>query len=52
MELEVCKSLFFQFVSSKADASLFLLQKSIVTIYLLIYVDDILVVSSSPQAMQ
>jgi hypothetical protein len=35
------------FTASKADTSLFILRKPIVTIYLLVYVDDIIVVSSS-----
>jgi hypothetical protein len=39
------------FISSKADTSLFLYHKSGVTIYMLIYVDDIIVTSSSDQAL-
>jgi histone deacetylase 1/2 len=35
------------FVASTADISLFILQRPAVTIYLLVYVDDIIVVSSS-----
>jgi hypothetical protein len=38
------------FVASKSDASLFIYQKLGVTIYMLIYVDDIIVVSSSSDA--
>jgi histone deacetylase 1/2 len=38
------------FVASKSDASLFIYHKSNVTIYMLIYVDDIIVVSSSKAA--
>ena len=38
------------FVPSTADTSLFLLHRPEVTIYLLVYVDDIIVVSSSPAA--
>jgi histone deacetylase 1/2 len=39
------------FVPSKADTSLFLYQKANVTIFMLIYVDDIIVSSSSDQAI-
>ena len=39
------------FLSSKADTSLFLYQKSGITIFLLIYVDDIIVTSSSSEAI-
>jgi hypothetical protein len=39
------------FVSSKADTSLFLYDKPDVTIYVLIYVDDIIVTSSSDDAI-
>jgi hypothetical protein len=35
------------FVASTADTSLLILQSHAVTIYLLVYVDDIIVVSSS-----
>uniref|UniRef100_A0A0A8ZQE9 Reverse transcriptase Ty1/copia-type domain-containing protein n=1 Tax=Arundo donax TaxID=35708 RepID=A0A0A8ZQE9_ARUDO len=38
------------FISSQADASLFIFSQGGVTIYMLIYVDDIIVVSSSPTA--
>ena len=38
------------FKASAADTLLFILQKSDVTVYLLVYVDDIIVVSSSPTA--
>jgi histone deacetylase 1/2 len=38
------------FVPSTADSSLFLLQKPEVTMYFLVYVDDIILVSSSPMA--
>ena len=38
------------FASSAADSSLFLLQRPDVTMYLLVYVDDIILVSSSPLA--
>jgi histone deacetylase 1/2 len=38
------------FKASAADTSLFILQSSAVTVYLLIYVDDIIVVSSSARA--
>jgi histone deacetylase 1/2 len=37
----------FGFIPSKADTSLFLYQKSGITIFMLIYVDDIIVASSS-----
>jgi hypothetical protein len=39
------------FLPSKADTSLFLYQKSDVTIFVLIYVDDIIIASSSDQAI-
>jgi hypothetical protein len=39
------------FHASKADTSLFLYMKESVTIYLLVYVDDIIIVSSSPRAV-
>ena len=39
------------FIPSKADTSLFLFNKSGVVIYLLIYVDDIIVTSSSDKAI-
>jgi hypothetical protein len=39
------------FVPSKADISLFVYIKASVTIYLLVYVDDIIVTSSSPKAI-
>lgn len=39
------------FIPSKADTSLFLFNKSGVTIFVLIYVDDIIVTSSSQQAI-
>jgi histone deacetylase 1/2 len=39
------------FVSSKADTSLFLYQKHAIIIYVLIYVDDIIVTSSSDKAI-
>lgn len=38
------------FVPSTADTSLFLLQRPTVTMYLLVYVDDIILVSSSVSA--
>ncbi|KAK1683231.1 hypothetical protein QYE76_044079 [Lolium multiflorum] len=38
------------FAASRADTSLFILRKSTLTIYLLVYVDDIIVVSSSSAA--
>ncbi|XP_071681629.1 uncharacterized protein [Lolium perenne] len=38
------------FIPSKADTSLFLFQRPRVTMYLLVYVDDIIFVSSSPTA--
>jgi hypothetical protein len=38
------------FVSSKGDTSLFFLKSGSVTIYVLIYMDDIIVASSSPEA--
>jgi hypothetical protein len=40
------------FKVSKADNSLFYFQNKEVTIYMLVYVDDIIVVSSKPQAVQ
>jgi hypothetical protein len=39
------------FHASKADTSLFLYMKESLTIYLLVYVDDIIVVSFSPRAV-
>jgi hypothetical protein len=39
------------FIPSKADTSLFLYHKSDITIFLLIYVDDIIVTSSSDHAI-
>jgi hypothetical protein len=39
------------FVPSNADMSLFILQRSDLTIYLLIYVDDIIMLSSSFSAI-
>jgi histone deacetylase 1/2 len=38
------------FVASTADTSLFILQRPEITIFLLVYVDDIIVVSSSSTA--
>jgi hypothetical protein len=40
------------FLSSKADVSLFIYNKSNIVIFVLIYVDDIIVTSSSDQAIQ
>ena len=40
------------FSSSKADTSLFIYHKNGIVIFLLIYVDDIIVASSSPEAVQ
>ncbi|KAK1697317.1 hypothetical protein QYE76_014183 [Lolium multiflorum] len=40
----------YGFVASKSDTSLFIYHKSTVTIYMLIYVDDIIVASSSSAA--
>ena len=45
------KLLDFGFVSSKADTSLFIYNKSGITIYMLVYVDDIIVTSSSQDAV-
>ncbi|XP_071681644.1 uncharacterized protein [Lolium perenne] len=39
------------FVPSSADTSLFMLRRPDITMYLLVYVDDIIVVSSSPSAV-
>jgi hypothetical protein len=39
------------FIPSKADTSLFLYQKSGIIMFVLIYVDDIIVTSSSPRAI-
>jgi hypothetical protein len=39
------------FVPSKADISLFIYEKGYVLNYLLVYVDDIIVTSSSPLAI-
>jgi hypothetical protein len=39
------------FRSSKADTSLFIFNKGKVQMFLLIYVDDVIVASSSPQAI-
>jgi hypothetical protein len=38
------------FVSSQADTSLFILKKKDLTMYLIIYVDDIIIASSSAVA--
>jgi hypothetical protein len=38
------------FTASTADSSLFIFQRSNITLYLLVYVDDIIVVSSSTEA--
>jgi hypothetical protein len=40
-----------RFISSKSDTSLFIYQRSCITMYILIYVDDIIVASSSIQAV-
>jgi hypothetical protein len=40
-----------RFISSKSDTSLFIYQRSCITMYILIYVDDIIVASSSTQAV-
>lgn len=40
------------FVTSKGDVSLFIFSKADVTMYLLVYVDDIIVVSSSEQEVE
>jgi hypothetical protein len=40
------------FVASKGDTSLFIYKKREITIYLLIYADDIVVASSSNQAVE
>jgi hypothetical protein len=40
------------FLASKADISLFIYKKGHVTIYLLVYVDDIIITSSSPAAIE
>lgn len=42
----------FGFVASKGDTSLFIYRRHGVSIYLLIYVDDIIVASSSDQAVK
>jgi hypothetical protein len=39
------------FIGSKADSSLFIYQKNFVTMYLLIYVDDIIITGSAPAAI-
>jgi hypothetical protein len=39
------------FIGSKADSSLFIYQKNSVTMYLLIYVDDIIITGSDPAAI-
>jgi hypothetical protein len=39
------------FIASKADISLFIYKKVSLTIYLLVYVDDIIVTTSSPKAI-
>jgi hypothetical protein len=39
------------FIPSKADISLFIYKKNSVTIFLLVYVDDIIVTSSSSAAI-
>jgi hypothetical protein len=41
----------YGFVPSKADTSLFLLQRRSLSMFLLVYVDDIIVISSSPIAV-
>jgi hypothetical protein len=40
----------FGFTASKADVSLFIFNKANLHIYMLIYVDDIIIISSSPTA--
>jgi hypothetical protein len=40
------------FTPSKADISLFIYNKGGITIYILVYVDDIIVTSSSPKAIE
>jgi histone deacetylase 1/2 len=45
------KLLDFGFVSSKSDTSLFMYNKSGIIIYMLVYVDDIIVTSSSQNAI-
>jgi hypothetical protein len=42
---------FLGFTSSKADISLFYYKKGVVTMFMLIYVDEIIVASSSPLAV-
>jgi len=39
------------FVTSKSDTSLFIYRRQQVTIFMLIYVDDIIVTSSCPEAV-
>jgi hypothetical protein len=39
------------FIPSKANISLFMYKKGVITIFLLVYVDDIIVTSSSPAAI-
>jgi hypothetical protein len=39
------------FTSSKSDISLFIYKKGSITIYFLVYVDDIIITSSSPAAI-
>jgi hypothetical protein len=41
----------FGFVPSKADISLFIYMKGAITIYLLMYADDIIIAGSSPSAV-
>jgi hypothetical protein len=40
------------FITSKGDTSLFMYKQGVVTIFLLIYVDDIVLVSSSSRAVE
>lgn len=40
------------FIASKADVSLFIFNKEDIRMYILIYVDDIIIISSSPSAIE
>jgi hypothetical protein len=41
-----------RFITSKEDISLFFYMKASIVIYLMVYVDDIIVINSSPQAVE
>jgi hypothetical protein len=48
----MCQATSFGFMPSKADTSLFYYNKGRYNMFILVYVDDIIVVSSSPKATE